>query len=330
VDNYRSTPEVLRGAQAVLPGRTLRPMKTPGAPIAMIQAGEPFGQALYITKEISRLVGGIDMLAAHAQKAPGVQARGFSEIAVLYRTNRQSDLLEQCFAKEGIPYTVSGRDDFLQEAPVRRAMAFFRLLLNPQDKLSLEICRREAEAADCLHLPSLDGQLVAYAPLVRTEPPALLVERWIIENALSDIPSLSLLINTAIMYERMEGLIASLSLGRESDLARAGAKRYAPDAVSLLTLHGAKGLEFPVVFLCGVDDGLIPFRARNGACDLQEERRLFYVGMTRAQESLTLVTSGTPSPFLSVLPRDVTRREAVKRPPVASQLSLFDGTMRKG
>lgn len=120
-------------------------------------------------------------------------------------------------------------------------------------------------------------------------------------------------------------LCADIALGQESDLRRSGAKAYRGDAVTLMTLHGSKGLEFPVVFLCGVNEGVIPHIGFRGKSDPKEERRLFYVGMTRAQEELLLLTSGTPSPFLRDIPAECLERAAVRTRPAeqAKQMSLF-------
>ena len=92
-----------------------------------------------------------------------------------------------------------------------------------------------------------------------------------------------------------------------------------------MTLHGSKGLEFPVVFLCGVNEGIIPHTGMRGQSDPGEERRLFYVGMTRAQEELLLLTSGAPSVFLGDIPKDRLERSAVGTRPEepAKQMSLF-------
>ena len=94
-----------------------------------------------------------------------------------------------------------------------------------------------------------------------------------------------------------------------------------------MTLHGAKGLEFPAVILCGVKKGVIPLENGKQPVDLEEERRLFYVGMTRAKEELVLVTSSEPSPFLSEIPEEDLIREHAKkqgRGDGGVQLSLFD------
>ena len=91
-----------------------------------------------------------------------------------------------------------------------------------------------------------------------------------------------------------------------------------------MTLHGAKGLEFPVVFLTGVSAGMLPLESQGRSTDMEEERRLFYVGLTRAKEELILTTAQAPSPFLSELPDTVVPSPAAplrERP--AEQLCLF-------
>ena len=95
----------------------------------------------------------------------------------------------------------------------------------------------------------------------------------------------------------MQEFLTALIFGVESDLKRSGNSVYIPDAVHLMTLHGSKGLEFPVVFLCGVNQGLIPLQIGTDI-DLEEERRLFYVGITRAKETLILSSHAELSEFL--------------------------------
>ena len=126
------------------------------------------------------------------------------------------------------------------------------------------------------------------------------------------------------MHKKMKDFLQTLALGRDSDRVRSGTKSYLSDAVSLMTLHGAKGLEFPVVFLSGVTEGLIPYESRGRESDTGEERRLFYVGMTRAQDELVLLTSQQPSPFLDTLPGLVFSEAFPKREEEPNQMSLFD------
>jgi len=352
--NYRSTPGILRCAKAVLPhdgtARVLEPARAEGAGVRLFETEDEYAEAQLVAGEIGRMVGGIDMLAAHDTGAPA----GFSDIAVLYRTNRQAGAFEQVFRREGIPYTVAGRDDFLSEPEVRRAVAFFRYLLAPGAAPALlpllrtwgyspSAARDAAELyaqsngtpaeleriLDGLPAPesgllALSAQLPAYAPLIFTQKPQALLEAWIRDNALSGLPCMERLLDIAVLHERMPELLQSLLYGRESDLVRSGGRVYRPDAVTLMTLHGAKGLEFPAVFLCGLTEGTLPFTGR-GRCDPDEERRLFYVGMTRARDELLLLTGKAHSSFLADIPAEyLLAEDGGRRRPAAKQFSLFD------
>lgn len=104
-----------------------------------------------------------------------------------------------------------------------------------------------------------------------------------------------------VFYRTMDELLSALELGVESDLKRCGNKKYTAEAVTMMTLHGSKGLEFPVVFICGAENGLIPLENEKHPADKEEERRLFYVGMTRAKEELVITASGEFSEFLEEL-----------------------------
>jgi superfamily I DNA/RNA helicase len=143
---------------------------------------------------------------------------------------------------------------------------------------------------------------------------------------------MELLFDTSVMYEDTTSFIHNLLLGQENDIVRSGSRKYSSDAVSLMTIHSAKGLEFPVVFICGVNDGTIPLKkGRSGFhIDIDEERRLFYVGITRAQDELILLTGRTPSPFIneiSGIPEvqlETESRSALKQRAQYKQVSLFE------
>jgi len=362
--NYRSTPEILECAQSVFADgasgeRTLCAVRKNGANVRLLKADDAFSEALFVAKEINRMVGGMDMLQAHASPASGAKTSkwGFGDIAVLYRTNRQANVLEECLLKEDIPYIVAGRHDFLADPQVKKALSFFRFLSQPNDAASLEAylqaCAlpsglaervvsdyaasqraladlsailKEATPDLVSGLPLSIETLSKYARAVRKEKPCTLIESWARDNALTGERSMELLINTSVTYGDMASFLRSLALGQERDVTRSGKREYSPDAVSLLTLHCSKGLEYPVVFLCGVSDGLIPFRNHSGECDIDEERRLLFVGMTRAQDELVLLRSPAGSPFLSGLPKKrLTTGDALpSRPkPESRQLSLF-------
>ncbi len=362
--NYRSTPEIIGSAVSVISsGRTpehrlLEPHKDPGQKVRLLEADTAFAEALFVAKEINRLVGGLGMLEAQTRTKQSATKQdaiyGFSDLAILYRTHRQADVLEQCLIQEGIPYRIAGKDDFLSEPLVRKTLAFFRCLSNPADTVSLlhlvlaespeslpslqrllaEYRKGEQMYSSLLELAeqilprhpiSLWENLQRYEPLVKRDKPGKLMERWITENGYEADSSMDRLYHTAVSYETLTDFLQNLMLGQEGDVVRSGSKTYASDAVSLMTLHGSKGLEFPVVFLCGLTDGLLPFHREGMPCEEAEERRLFYVGMTRAQEELYLLTGSPPSPFLPDLPDSFVESGAVRRySSGCKQLSLWD------
>ena len=111
--------------------RCLKPWKEAGLPVQIAEAPSKRSEAIFVAKEVSRLVGGMDMLDAGGVTGDErIQPRSFSDIAILYRTHRQADILEYCLQKENIPYTVAGRDSFLSEPAVRAAIGFCRLPWN--------------------------------------------------------------------------------------------------------------------------------------------------------------------------------------------------------
>ncbi|WP_343208806.1 UvrD-helicase domain-containing protein [Anaerolentibacter hominis] len=366
INNYRSTPEILSCAlPAIYPNgnyaRELRPQQKSGPLVSLMTSESDLSEAIFIAKEINRMIGGIDMLDAqdmlpHMERE---QPRGFSEIAVLYRTHHQAELIERCLSKEGIPYVVTGREDYLSDETVRGTLSFFRFLLHPEDRAAAVTCLRliwkaseEAvlafmellgEAPAVLSseylsqiseqlalrgfIQSFTGVMADFLPEIQKTEPRKLLEHWFALHGTPLRKSVEKLLNTVIFHSTMEDFLNTLLLGEENDLSRSPDRTYSSDAVSLMTLHGSKGLEFPVVFIAGVKKGTIPYESDHHPADAEEERRLFYVGITRAKEELILMTSPEPSVFLNDIPeerfyRDITHRR--KALPEAEQLSLFD------
>ena len=245
-----------------------------------------------------------------------------------YRTHRQAALLEKCFRQEGIPYLVAGREDFLRERKVRAALYFFRHVLYGGEESSEKLCRRllgpilgEAWEEKLAYLTE------KYRKKVRRTRPVKLLEEWAGEISLKQEEAIKKLTDMSVLYPAMEDFFQTLSFGEDGDVRRNGGRKYTADAVTLMTLHGSKGLEFPVVFLYGMDKGRFPLEFRAAKSDLEEERRLCYVGMTRAEEELILVCAGEPSPFLSEIPAGTASREKAyqtKEEETAVQISLFD------
>ena len=351
--NYRSAPQILQAAVPVIeqnPGgpRLLHANCPPGPAVRLVQAADDFNEAVFIAKEIGAMTGGVDML--EAQKASHErEARAFSDIAVLCRTHRQLELVESCLRHDDIPCIVSGRESWLEDGSVRGFLAFFRWLMRPDDAAALETALRlvwqcpediirQAQAA-CARQSRLDtaalrqampesghaGQWLAYAEKwlapAGKEKPWKLAQSWAQEHGACD--AMDKLRHVAVFHSDMPALLDALALGQEADICRAAGRGWQAGAVRLMTLHGAKGLEFPAVFLAGVSEGTLPLEAKGRPADVEEERRLFYVGITRAKEELILTTGPRPSAFLQSLPRTVERESAARRTRQVEQLSLF-------
>lgn len=297
--------------------------------VRVVEASGEMGEAIFTAKEINRLIGGIDMLDVEENHS-GEQrrVRSFSDIAVLYRTHRQAQLLEKCLRQEGIPYVVAGREDFLLEKNVRGTLYFFQYVLHPEDEAAGQLCLRllwppEEKTAE----EQLTLLISKYKRRIHKDRTEKLLENWIKNRKLEESGEMEKLVNAAVLYPEMEHFLETLSLGAEGDIRRSGSRRFPADAVTLMTLHGSKGLEFPAVFIYGIRKGLLPLELGTASGDVQEERRLLYVGMTRAREELILTFSGEPSLFLGEIPDKFSQREqAKKEKPVeeAVQLCLFD------
>ncbi|MCS7169401.1 MAG: UvrD-helicase domain-containing protein [Candidatus Kapabacteria bacterium] len=312
----------------------------------------------------------------------------YGDIAVLYRTNAQSQALEEACRRAGIPYVLIGAISFYQRKEIKDALAYVRLLINPADTVSwlriLNLPPRGIGAATIEHLrtASQEWGCGLWEAMERCqEIPHLrrsacetlsqlvaLVHRF--QDALRrqplDIAVLEYLEATGLLayyrnedkeeerYRNLERFIATLSeyveqspspslqeyLQHISLLSEIDQTPDATDAVLLMTLHAAKGLEFPVVFITGLEQGLVPIaRSISTAEELEEERRLLYVGITRAQHKLYLAYAqyrrrwgemlpSQPSPFLSELPSE---QLVVEHSPnvLPTSVSVFSASVRK-
>ena len=352
-ENYRSAPSIIRCALALIdhnPGqpRLLRPQSAQGPAVQLVQAESPLAQGIFAAKEAARLAGGVDMLTA-ARWGREDRAYSFSEMAILCRARRETRLLEHCLKKEGVPYMVASRDDCLTGERPRGAAGFFRFLLNNQDIPGLyagltQLFRCPADLAQSLTALARQpdfwpkarhdyGGLAELSLFFRLaeemeqgasrEKPEKLLDRLAAALGLEQDEDWKRFSQTALFHKTMPALLNQLALGQEGDLLRAARRRYPAGALRLTTLHGAKGLEFPVTFVCGLTRGILPLETAQGPTDEEEERRLLYVGMTRARERLILLTSGQPSPFLAEIPASLLELRQAGARAQGRQLSFF-------
>lgn len=311
--NYRSTPEVIGCAlRAITPNggeRELIAEKPSGAAVRLVECPSELSEGIFIAKEIARMTGGMDMLGKGREEA----LRSFGEIAVLSRTHRQLETIEHCLRKEDIPCESAGGADFFDSPAVSGTLTFFTALLETSPAA-------EAQAAAFLGgSENFARAKEKFFPLLKGRPRKILAEwKEYLHIAAKEFDRLI----DAAHYAEMRELLDAARFGREGDVTVADGARAA-GAVRLLTLHGAKGAEFPVVFLAGANAKNLPHTRENGEnADEAEERRLFYVGITRARDELILSHSGEASPFLHELTECVTREKAVQTPQFR-QLSMF-------
>ena len=358
---YRSTRRIAYAASAVIrrnPDREpmrLTSAREEGAKCRLLSVPGETAEGIAVVREISRMVGGADMLESGGGTEAGIasgQERSFGDVGVLFRTGRQAEELETCFLREGLPYRVVGQKGFLESEVVRQALAFFRYALRPQGDLRLlnalalppfhpgratlaQLRRRAGHgaltAAQREDLPPAARSKVAalgesadrFRRLAEAVTPEELFHEWQDAFGLEGDADFERLVRVVSGIGSVERLLDTVLVGKEADCERAGRDgARTPEAVTLMTLHAAKGLEFPVVFICGVEDGLIPFRDRGA--DLAEERRLFYVGLTRARDEVVLTSARSRlqygerihpevSPFVKDIPGNLITWEIVER-----------------
>ena len=316
--NYRSTGNILAASQKIINENKTRTDKTlftetgKGEPVEIESLRDETEEANYVALKIMSM-----------QR----QYPDFSDFAVLYRTNAQSYTFEKAFINMHIPYKIVGGVRFYDRKEVKDALAILKLLVSGRDKVSLErvvknVLSGVGEASLAKILMAIDAlpdaeplknpdllevlgaakakngfmRLVNFMKKVSLdENPGEIVKK-VIEyfdfKTLTDdgtpsseerMGNLEVLASNAAVYDNLEDFLADASLMSSAD------ESSVKNSVTLMTLHAAKGLEFPVVFMVGMEDGLFPSgRATDSEEDLEEERRLAYVGMTRAMRKLFL------------------------------------------
>jgi DNA helicase-2/ATP-dependent DNA helicase PcrA len=390
--NYRSTETILDAANSVISNNTQRTPKNlwsdrgRGVPILRYEAEDEHDEAGYVVDEVERL-----------------QSDGFnlSDMAVFYRTNAMSRVIEDVFVRRGTPYTVVGSVKFYDRKEIKDAVAYLRAIVNAADEVSLKRIINEPRRgigdttiahldrysqtnkigfAEGLRRVSEITQLnaraqaavgefvaimdrlrdVAEAEGVRAAVEAVLDDTGMVAaldaektiEAMGRVENLRELVGVSSEFEsanegavigdeefdtldnmrRLEVFLESTALVADIDEWDEGA-----GAVTLMTLHTAKGLEFPAVFIVGMEDGVFPhMRSLGDPNELEEERRLAYVGITRAQDKLYLTSAWTrmlfggsnynpPSRFLTEIPDGLLEKAGKRKRRTASERAAATG-----
>jgi len=393
--NYRSTSAVLSVANAVLAPtaarrhrKVLRATRGQGAAVCLVAAQDADVEAAFVADEIKRL-------RQHGQ--------ALGELAILYRSNLQSEPIESALRERGIAYQLTGGTQFYERKEVKDVLAYLRVVLNPHDEIALrrilnypprqigEAALDKLENAANTRRTTLLDAVVAAGTIEGLAPPSVAGCRAlasVIENARTalaqDVPSAEMaraILHAVAMRqdihdssssnqhaERRWGNVEALLRVLERHDARSqgrGRERLrqliefltlnvdgnddepSPGAVTMTTMHGAKGLEYGVVFIAGLEEGFLPHaRTIEGrvtdvggklAGDVEEERRLFYVSVTRAKDKLYLcrakqralrgkVVPRTPSRFLADIPDALLE----KRDVMAAAAPTFAETANRG
>jgi DNA helicase-2/ATP-dependent DNA helicase PcrA len=296
--NYRSTQQILDYAYSKIIENQTHPIlklfthAQQGNTVVEYEAENEEHEALYIGKTIAENLEGVQPQdPKHDERADGDPYQRF---AVLYRTNAQSRILEEVFLKYGIPYTLVGGTRFYDRKEVRDVIAYLRLIIEPNDPVAVErifkLGKRRFQSF-VTALPDLQQYAANTSPetiLELTLAKTNYLEMFDRENPedYERIENIRELKNVASTQETLSDFFEQIAL-IENEYSVGERSKNRGRGVRLMSLHASKGLEFDVVFIAGLEDGLLPhMRSLEDSYALEEERRLFYVGITRARQQL--------------------------------------------
>ncbi|MFA6353006.1 MAG: UvrD-helicase domain-containing protein [Candidatus Paceibacterota bacterium] len=233
-------------------------------------------------------------------------------VGILFRTNAQSRALEQVFVEYGIDYDLFGAVSFYERKEIKDILAALRLVSNPLDQISFE---RMEKSFGKRAAAQIKEKILGALGLSPSETIGLFIESsGLFELIKKEYPNyqkryenISELIYFAQQFDSLEKFLEKISLASPLEMTNKRRKKKNYSGANLMTVHLSKGLEFDVVFISGVNEGLLPHQRSFFTSDeLEEERRLMYVAMTRAKKELFINFYGVPSRFLFELPPEKT------------------------
>ncbi|MCP4400696.1 MAG: UvrD-helicase domain-containing protein, partial [bacterium] len=291
IRNYRSTQLILNASQQVISKGSDRQLSeiwsdfVSKTKIDMHQAPTYKAEAEYVVHEIEKMIGGTSSFSLNSGRVEDdtIVSRSFGDFAVLYRLGTQSHALFEAFQRSGIPYQIVGQASLYAHKEIQEILACLWLLHNPESDLFFETIPRPLKAKAFLAELKTDSAQMSVIELIQKIADFTSARR-VVEESSKRTERIKTLLRRATPFKaRLQNFLEATALQKEID-------EYDPraDRVTLMSLHASKGLEFPLVFIVGCEETILPYQRNGKAFDLEEERRLFYVGMTRAQEKLVL------------------------------------------
>jgi len=306
-ENYRSTANILNAANAIIKNnkkrseKTLWTKKEAGSPIVVYEAEDQHDEIRFVIDEIE------GMLPLY---------KTYDNFVILYRTNAQSRVIEEVLLERGAPYRIVGAVEFYQRKEIKDILAYLKLIANLDDEVALariiNVPTRGIGAKTQKQIPNFKLQIINKFQITNSKlqkfveliqkfqmkskelTPADLIEYVAEESEYKKMildgtdegegrwENIEELKSVAQKYTKLEDFLQEISLISDVDNYDVNAER-----ITLMTMHNAKGLEFPVVFIVGAEEGLFPHvRSLMEPMEMEEERRLAYVGVTRAKERL--------------------------------------------
>lgn len=332
--NYRSTGNILEAANVVIVNNTNRKDKE-------LRTEQEAGNKIKVYRAYSDSDEG-DFVATNIKEIKEAEGREFKDFAILYRTNAQSRIFEECLRRKDIPYKIVGGTRFYDRKEIKDMIAYLKVMVNPEDSISLKriinvpkrgigdaTIQKVADFAqgyevalwDALseagNIPTLTARnsggigkfmelMDNFMVLSETVPTSVLIETILKETGYieelekskeiedkSRIENLKELVSDAVDFEKnsedksLSAYLEKISLVQDTD--KMGEE---DDCIVLMTVHSAKGLEFPVVFLVGMENGIFPGNSSfEKQSEMEESRRLCYVAITRAKETLYITSA---------------------------------------